>query len=57
MLPEDAMKTYQIQFADGPFSTMLTLFFLTLLCLSVIGLPFGIAVLPTLYKVVERSDG
>jgi hypothetical protein len=52
------MKIHRIQFATGWFSPSIffTIVFITLLCLSIIGLPFGIALIPTLYRIAEESE-
>jgi hypothetical protein len=54
--PEDAMKTYRIEFVDGLFSSLVMLLFITVLSLTIVGLPIAIAMLPTLYRIVEESD-
>ncbi len=48
------MKTYRIQFADAqPFLTILVI---TILSFTIIGIPYAIALLPTLYKIVEKDS-
>jgi hypothetical protein len=49
------MKVYRIEFAGGALGSLFALICFTLLCISVIGLPFAIATLPTLYRIVEDS--
>jgi hypothetical protein len=50
------MKTYRIVFEGGFFSTLFGLILFTFMCFSVIGLPLAIAILPTMYRIVEDSD-
>jgi hypothetical protein len=47
------MKTYRIEFASGPFSTVVAVVVITALCLSLIGLPLAVVMIPTMYRIVE----
>ncbi len=48
------MKTYRVEFAVGPFTLLGNLFLILVLCLTGIGAPLGIAMFPTLYRIVEE---
>lgn len=48
------MKTYRIEFAQGAISTLVLLLGVTSLCFTLILAPWGIAILPTLYRIVEE---
>ena len=50
------MKTYRIEFDGGCFSILFSMIVITLLCVSIVGLPIAIATLPTMYRIVEDSD-
>ena len=49
------MKRYRIEFADGAVA-FCNILLITILCLTIIGLPLGIAMLPTIYQIVEFLD-
>ncbi len=49
------MKTYRVEFSEGPFTILANLVLITVLCLTVIGVPFGIALFPTLYRLREEE--
>ncbi len=48
------MKSYRVEFSGG-FSTLAYLLVITVLCLTVVGLPLGIALFPTLYRLIEEE--
>jgi hypothetical protein len=50
----DNMKRYRIEFAFGPLGSIAAIAVITAFCLSVIGLPFAIVILPTMYRIVEE---
>lgn len=49
------MKRYRIELVDGPIGAASKFIILTILCFSLIGLPLAVALLPTLYRVVEEE--
>ena len=49
------MKTYRIEFSEDPFRILANLVLITVLCLTVIGVPLGLALFPTLYQFVEKE--
>jgi hypothetical protein len=49
------MKTYRVEFAEGSFTILGNLVLITILCLTVIGVPLGLALFPTLYQLVEKE--
>ncbi len=49
------MRTYRVEFAQGPLSGFVTLLVITVLCFTVIGLPLAIGLFPTLYRIVEEG--
>jgi hypothetical protein len=49
------MRTYRVEFAGNALFVFVNVLLITLLCLSIIGLPFGIVILPTLYQLVEEE--
>ena len=53
---QHAMKTYRIELAGGLFASIVILIVIPLLCFTVIGLPIALAILPTMYQIVEDSD-
>lgn len=53
---EDAMKIYRIEFAGGNISFVVSLIVITIGCLTIIGIPAVIALLPTMYQIVEDYD-
>ena len=48
------MKTYWIEFEGGRLSFVLNAIGITILCLSLIGLPTALMVLPTMYRIVQE---
>jgi hypothetical protein len=49
------MKTYRIEFAGSAGYALCSILIITFLCFSVIGLPFAVAMFPTLYRIVEET--
>jgi hypothetical protein len=47
------MKTYRIELADG-CGTFVSVLLLFVFSLTIIGIPFAIMLLPTLYRIVEE---
>jgi hypothetical protein len=52
------MKVYRIQFATGWFSPSIffAIVLITILALTIVGVPLAVALLPTLYRIVEEPD-
>ncbi len=50
------MKIYRIEFAGGNISFVVSLIVITIGCLTIIGIPAVIALLPTMYQIVEDYD-
>ena len=49
------MKTYRIEFADSAFMVVVYVVLLTMLSLTIIGIPWALSILPTLYRITEEK--
>jgi hypothetical protein len=50
------VKTYRIDFAYGSLAMCLYMLGAIFFCLTIVGIPFVIMSLPTMYRIVEESE-